>query len=587
MANRKTATITGIILLMCCSCCGLTAAGSESIRLLLYDLAGGGTFDITASVKTAASLDGITGVASLNAISGEGDEWLTVAGDSEIVFLSTQTFGQLFRLSEQDFRNLFGLDAGKGFISSLTLTGRWVDELLYRDGEYGSYYSFDFESNAFSPYSGDPIPGEYACGFSYTSLSDVGYIFRETGKTFYRPLHGGTDIPVDLELLFGGYPEFLTELEIVSGREVFRFLLAGVMGLPPSPTPTPPDSPTPTPTPPANSFSAVIAMGLGEDIWAVDGNDYSVESGVALTGISPNQIVVQGGEFFIVNSLSHSIAAYDVNTRQLIREMSVKIDDNPTNPMMMAFQSPEIFYVTNYFTDSVSVFQRNGSLVREIPLPEDLPRDSGIDYTRAKPSGLTIVNDRCYVACGNLDNTFTAGGPGIVCEIDTATMEVVSWFESGGRDTVNVNWNPRWPDWVWTINAGDYEPGQGFTGNGKVCTWSISNRSIVNSISVNDAPFEIAFGPDRLYMASARDGVVGRLDLASLELLPPVYLPNSGHGLNFVSGLEIGPDGLVWALEFNHDMVFMLDTTQNDTLVHSLEIGDGPDALAFLQEEGQ
>ncbi|MBN1356009.1 hypothetical protein JXA40_07035 [bacterium] len=352
----------------------------------------------------------------------------------------------------------------------------------------------------------------------------------------------------------------------------------------PDGTPTPGFTGTPTPVPTPADFKALIAMGLGRDLWTVDGTDYSVEKTVTFTEYSPCQITVHGDRFYVVNSLSHSIGEYNATTYGLLREISV---GPGRNPMMMAFSDPNVFWVTNYVSNTVSTVDlASGSVIREIDLPVDLPRDPGVSQTWARPAGITIIGRTAYVACANQDESFTSGGPGIVCRIDTDTMQVTGWFETGGRNTLGIYHEPRWPDLLWIVSAGDYVVGQGFTGNGSICRWSLISQLPIGCIPVEDAPFEMAFGPERAYLASARDGVVGRIDLGTLQLLDPVMLPTAGHGLNFVSGLDQGPDGLVWTLEFNHDMLYLLDPSQNDMLIRSVEMGDGPDALAFVLDGG-
>ncbi len=566
---------------------------AREYRVALYDIDAAAGFDVTEFFVD--SFQHLTNITAVNTGNGEGDEWLVFTDGTRICVWDSATFSPLFELSESDLRRAFSLPDGTGILSALTLPGKTADALMYFDTHYNEYYALDFTDNTFRQFGDIQLPDGFVTGFSYTSVSDVGILNKSTtGEWFYESLDDPDPISLELSALFDGNPSTVTEFEITFQGMVYRYLLAVLPGNTEAtptpggqPTPTPGGQPTPTPThSPGSEFKAVIADSLGEDLWVVNSWDYTVDPGVALTGQSPDQIVVQDNRFYVVNSLSHSIGIYTTDTFQPAGEISVGMG---RNPMYMRFLDADRFYVTNFTSNTVSLVSLSAAGVQteiDLPAAADLPHDAG-QTTSARPGGLVIIDDTCYVACANLNESFVAGGPGIIATIDTHSHQLTGWFESGGRDTVDVVQWPEKPDWLWTVNAGDFDSGTGFAGNGSIAVRSISQAAITDIIPVNDAPFELVFGEERAYFASGMDGRIGRIDPRTLSLLEPLELPNAGQGLNFVSGLTVDSNGILWALEFNHDMLYLIDTRQNDAIIRQIEVGDGPDAIAFIGETGR
>ncbi|MCD4654228.1 YncE family protein, partial [bacterium] len=527
------------------------------------------------------------GIVALDISPNEGDEWLLVEGDDSLVFLDGKNLNELFRLSELDLRNLLLLSPGEGCCSAFHPQGLQSDLLLYHDELFTDWYAINLLNGNVGLYTDMDLSETFYCGFSYTSAFDSGLMVRNnSGYWWYESIPDRFPVDLDFTELFGANPIHLTEFEYNTGSETFQFLIAVTPGgSPGTPTPTPGSgTPTATPTPGGEAYDVVIINGgSSEDIWRLDSVDYSVEENIAPTGFSPNQIIEHNGELFVVNSLSHSVTVYDSGTVNMKREMSTGIGKNP---FALAFVDSDYFYITQFNDNSVSkINAHSGEITAEIFLPDDFPTDSG-ETTVPRPSGITVVENTAYIACANLNNSYFSGGPGVIVKINTATDEVIGWLESGGRNCVGVTHDQRWSDRIWITNAGDYSSGSGFDRNGTISLYSVNAGVIIDSIPVGDAPYEIVFGEDRAYFSSAADGLVGRLELGSLNLLQPLALPNAGHGLNYVSGLAIGPDQRLWVLEFNHDKIYTIDTRVDDTLIHDVTVGDGPDDLVILNRRG-
>lgn len=561
-----------------------------SAGVALLDLDSGAVAEIGDTMTGVTDLTDIQGITAIDIEPGGGDDWLLVEGtdafdgESQIVCIDVQSFDVVFRLNESDLRSLFGLPPGEGTCSGIHLSDQPVDTLLYYDAAYGDWYSIDLVTGHLGLFSDIQFMQPFYAGFSYTGAADIGLFVRSSdGFWWFEPLPDRIPLDLDLAALFGADPKHVTEFEYSGSSTAFRFVLGVTESTGPgTPTPTPgPGTPTATPTSGTADYDVVVVHGgSSEDLWRIHAGDYSVEPGLAQTGASANQIVLHQDELFVVNSLSPSVTVYDAGTIAFKREMSTGIGKNP---FALAFVDSEHFYVTQFNANEVTKMNAyTGTIETGIPLPDNLPSDPG-ETTFPRPEGIVVVDDMAYIACCNLNDNYVAGGPGIIVRIDIHEDRVTGWFESGGRDCVGVFADPRWPDRIWTTNAGDYTPGSGYDRNGTIGIYTISSGTVTDSIPVADAPFEIVFGDDRAYFSSAVEGRVGRLNLEDLSVLSPVSLPDAGQGLNFVSGLKVGFDGRLWVLEFNHDKLYALDTHREDALVHDITVGDGPDDLIIIE----
>ena len=561
------------------------AMGTCCAAVVLMDLDGGMQFDLTDTLRTAANIGEIVGVTAVNAIAGGGDEWLIIEGDNMIQFLDSVALTPLFRLPESNLRDLFQLPDGDGWISALTPPGRSIDTLLYYDAVTSGWFAIDLETGSAGGFPDLTLTEEFYSGFGFTETPDIGMIVRNSEQNWwYETLPERQIVELDLAGLLGSAPKHFSEFRYDTESTVFHFIVAVTEGSnpgTPTSTPTPgPGTPTVTPTPGTSSYDVVIAMGLGETLWKIDGTDYSAQSNLAYTGQSPNQIIAHNGELFVVNSLSHSVTVYDPASLSLKRELSVGIG---TNPFTMAFVDSDSFYITLFNSNTIKrVNAWTGEILAEIALPSDLPADPG-KTTYPRPVGIGLSGNTAWVACANLDTSYLAGGPGVIVMVDTTTNQVSGWFESGGRNCVNVSINPQNTSWLWAVNAGDYSSGQGFLRNGTLAVFDIDTHETVQVIPVPDAPMELVFGPQRGYYASAADGRVGRVDPLGLSVLSSVDLPTAGQNLNFVSGLAIGSDNKLWVLEFNHDKSYVLDMNADDALIRTITVGSGPDALIIVE----
>lgn len=326
----------------------------------------------------------------------------------------------------------------------------------------------------------------------------------------------------------------------------------------------------------------LIANGLGESLTLVERKSgvWNSTPDIISLGQAPSEIKVRGKLCYVINSLSNSIQVIDIDEMVTVREISTGAGSNPVS---MSFLDDTTAFVSCYFSNEViEVDLLNGEIPARIKLPSgsDLPHDDGVK-TYARPWGIEIVGNRCFVACANLSMMHVAGGPGLIAEINPITRKLENIYPLSGRDTSGLIYSDRYPSRLFAVSAGDYIVGKGFTGNGKVESFDIETGRVFQSIDVPGAPFSGTVGPDDiLILENALEGVVLRIDPRQGHLLESYRLPVYGYSLSYASSIVALP-GLLGITEFNSDRLYLLEPSSGDILAE-LVTGDGPDAMAII-----
>ncbi len=335
----------------------------------------------------------------------------------------------------------------------------------------------------------------------------------------------------------------------------------------------------------------LVANSLGETISQVN---YSaggkiVQNDIAQTGQAPNQFLVSGNTVYILNSMSNSILSFEIDTMAVNFEVSVGAGKSPFN---MAFINTYELLVTNFIANdcvrlNVHPSFTGNRIIATIPLPSgaELPKDAGVDSTNGSPEAVVIDDNTAYVTMANLDAlTYTAGGPGLVAIIDLPSNQVMSTIETLGRNTVGLCIDPYLPDKMYIISAGDMDSTTwAWEGNGKIDVFNLSSKGITQSIDIPAAPFEMVVAPTGIaYITDGMEGKLLTMDTSSHALGPDIELVETPGDYSYASGLAMGPNSLLYALEFNNDELIVIDTSQGDVIVDRFTMGDGPDAVAVI-----
>lgn len=336
-------------------------------------------------------------------------------------------------------------------------------------------------------------------------------------------------------------------------------------------------------------YYLVIGGTLSEtlSLLSIKGENYfTLKNDVQLAGSGINQMTYHEGELYTVNSLSNSVVVYDGDDLSVQREISVGAGNNPMN---MVFYEDRKAYISNFLTNTVSFYdlsksEGNAIAIIDLPSDDELPR-SGDEQTWARPGALAVAEGKVYCAMANLTGTMVAGGPGLIAVIDPESNELSKVIELTGMDTVGLLHDE--PNGIlYSISAGVYSTDSGFTGNGAVEIIDPSTDSVTKVIEVDGAPFEMVLAANgTAYLNNGKEAKILSFDTESFQFYEPIDIrdPEDSLGLSFASGLAPDGNGYLYAAEFNHDKLFVIDIENNNEIVGKWTVNDGPVTLGIIR----
>ena len=312
--------------------------------------------------------------------------------------------------------------------------------------------------------------------------------------------------------------------------------------------------------------------------------------GDIVLGTSANRVVVQGGEAFVVNSgtfgsaQNASIQVIDIETASLLRTIPLPDGDSPWT---LAFVDDQKAYVTNLYTDSVTILdpQEDGpsAILGRIELP------SG-----TAPEGIVVHEGRAFTANTGLDfNTFVYGA-GSVSVIDAASDTVVDadGDPTNGVDTpvylTGTNPQDLGADAegnLWVVCTGDWT-----SVFGELDVVDTATLALEDSVEIGGSPGSIAVGS---HVALIGDGTGARLFAADLmtrtmihDASNPIVLSTTEW--SFVPDIVFDRLGQVaYALAFMDDRIYEMIYLDNRVQLqnqYSLEGGSGPAGIGLVYE---
>ncbi len=352
-----------------------------------------------------------------------------------------------------------------------------------------------------------------------------------------------------------------------------------------------------------SSKGILIINNLGEDFTIVDNTDKENLSATKNVPMSlsdkndnhacksANHVLKHGSYFYITCSLSHEIQIFDLESLELKRIISTGDGSNPWQTEI----SGTIAYSSLYQANKILVYDARPDLKPDerrfksyIDLEGlNLLRDS-FEPTHAKPTGLTIVDDKLYVALQNLKEDFSAGGPGYLAIIDTKTKSLIKVTKTNGRNTVAVHsgLNPQHPRWLYIISSGSYVVGKGYLGDGVLDIYDIDQDKIIKSIAIPGAPSKLITSHDgQVYLSNAQEALVYSFDNTTFAINKPIDLRKnrcneSKHPFSYISDLLVD-DNYLYATEFNSNCFMVIDRKTQE-LVQKISTGDGPQVMMKL-----
>ncbi|MGB2769080.1 MAG: YncE family protein [Candidatus Zixiibacteriota bacterium] len=335
-----------------------------------------------------------------------------------------------------------------------------------------------------------------------------------------------------------------------------------------------------SPTARADRFAYVI-NNLGKTLSKINLTTNQVVNDIEALGEAPNQVVIQGDNAYVVNSLDHNIQIIDLTTENTTGYIII---GEPRNPFHVAFVDSQYAYVTNLMTNTISkVDVINKMVVGEY----------GIGLT---PEGLMVVGDKLYVCCTGFqfyayrsvtgrdwvfDATHRANNikaysyiTGKVYVFDLQAEEVV--------DSISVGMNPQYLDLdpegeLNLMCTGDY-----FSVFGQIYRIDTNTDTVIDSIATGGSPGVISIGTDGVgYLAAGgwnpNPGEVYTFDSYADTMIRGSSNPvATGCGVMSVTALH---PSQVLACSFDADDINRLN--RNGNPLNQYLVGDGPISTAI------
>lgn len=290
---------------------------------------------------------------------------------------------------------------------------------------------------------------------------------------------------------------------------------------------------------------------------------------VAVTGPAVNVVHEFEGDLLMVVSQDNTLIRYSPTTGTT----SVFADlGNEKGPYDLAFDD-EFIFVTNYLSNSVSVLDRNGGLVREI-------QNSNFEG----PSGVAVSARALYVSNVDYLGLEEGYGAGHITVLNRSDFSLVGEITTAAK-------NPQFL----TMHDGDLyvsdtgafgfdDFGAVATSDGAIERWTEEEDLLQPTRRVAVLPVETparsaspgrpAFVNGKLYVASASAPEVYVLDLGSFEWIRGVQNPIVLYASDRDALHHIVTDGqVVYVSAFNEDTISRIDPSCDELLGEPIPAG--------------
>ena len=313
----------------------------------------------------------------------------------------------------------------------------------------------------------------------------------------------------------------------------------------------------------------------------------SVEGTFSQTKAGPNAVKYYRQHAYVVESLNNTISKVDLATGERTIWVDVGNDRNPYD-MWIGTQRT---YITNYLGNSLTVVETaTGEVIREVE--SELFRN---------PSGVAEVDGRIYVSNVNYQGPGQPFGDGSIVVIDS-DLNVLGAIPTAQKNPQYLN---GVSDMLIISDSGDTQFDQGIAipKTGAVEFWTTNDAwdnpdKVVVPLEPNGpygAPGRPVLGhhAEVLYLGSGTGSAIFAIATGKTEWLfgpdDPIVLPGaSGNALTQVVGAV---DGVVYAVSFNDDRFYGIDTSCFKVITGPIDLGtstlvEGP-IDAVLQPTGE
>ncbi|MEZ4458620.1 MAG: hypothetical protein R3E66_02610 [bacterium] len=289
---------------------------------------------------------------------------------------------------------------------------------------------------------------------------------------------------------------------------------------------------------------------------------------VAVTGPSVNALHVVGDQILMVVSQDNTIMAYDPETQAIRRFADL---GNDRGPYDLAWNDTHIF-VTNFVSESVSVFDRTGHLVAELT--------DGF----AGPSGVAVGEGVVYVSNVDYLSPTQGYGDGYVAVIDADDFTTLGTIPTAHKNPQFLRYD-QGALFVSDTGALDFVDGRAVaTTSGALERWSFAANPLQPTVEVAELPVDsptAGASPGRpvivgssAYVASATAPHVYALDLTTFVWRrgldnPIVLYASSADALH-----HMATDGsILYVSAFNRDDLWRIDPSCDAVLGSPIPVG--------------
>ena len=315
------------------------------------------------------------------------------------------------------------------------------------------------------------------------------------------------------------------------------------------------------------------------------------------TGPSPNDIAAGDDALWIVESDGNTAGRFDLATASM---HSGWIDvGNDRNPYGIAVDgTADEVWIANFLSHTVTV--ADGSS-REIIAEID---DPALD----NPSAVAVTDDYAYIGNVAFRSTEEGYGPGTISVVDRSDHSLVNTIETAYKNPQFLSVetiDDRQVLLVSSSGAVHWDAARDETrakSEGGLQWFDIDADPVApnfEAYAIGQADIETVGAPGRplltpdqstLYFASGIDAAVFAFDIEQqkwrYDAGDPLELYDTDRDATHRAA--IGPDGLLWITDFNHDRLHLVDTACDRPVVDPVDVGttgellEGPQAITVV-----
>ena len=298
-------------------------------------------------------------------------------------------------------------------------------------------------------------------------------------------------------------------------------------------------------TPPTPTFldgtpsdpGILLAVNLDRALFMVQTGAPDVTESIPLgtsAAVTPVGLSVSGTHAAVPLGNAASVAYVDLATETVDRYFTFA-SGNATGS---AFVSANLVVVCNQTTDQCGKFD---------------PAQAGNEVTNLVtvtqfPTNVVATGGRVFVVSSNLDDNYMVAGPGVVTELNPATMEVVRTFEVGTNPQYAAAYNGK----LYVVNSGDFA-----MNNGTLSVINLGTNAVLPPIEgFGDFPGPINIDSRGHALISSFNYGTAVYNTVSEEFLKspavPLCVPSTGGACRGAADATTAPNGDIYQAYFGN-----------------------------------